>query len=60
MNKLLILVNQLLVSVALISVYYTFLPRNGCQLLKGESSTPKQQKEDVLNLVALWTPDKAS
>lgn len=36
------------------------LSRNGCPLQKGESSTLKQQKEDVLNLVALWTQDKGS
>lgn len=39
---------------------FFLLLRNGCPSLKGESSTPKQQKEDVLNLVALWTQDKGS
>lgn len=41
-------------------IYFFLLPRNGCPSLKGESNTPKQQKVDVLNLVALWTQDRGS
>lgn len=41
-------------------LFFFVLPRNGCPSLKGESNTPKQQKEDVLNLAALWTQDKGS
>lgn len=56
----LILDDQLLVIVASIYIYDCCLLRNGCQLQKGESNTPKQQKVGVLNLVALWTQDKGS
>lgn len=44
-------------------IYFTllcFLPRDGCPSQNRESSTPKQQKEDVRNLVALWIRDKGS
>lgn len=34
--------------------------RNECLSQKGESSTPKQQKVGVLNLVASWTQGKGS
>lgn len=56
----LIVDDHMLVIVASTYIYYCCFLRNGCQLLKGGSNTPKQRRVGVLNLVALWTQDKGS